>query len=241
MSPQIRETFVSVYTWFLLLTLAPCFTGCSGELQQTKNLPEMAPEIKAVQLPITPPCAIRSMAGSNGHLFLLDSCSTVIKWDPAAGTATVLELEDRPAAAFQLTVASDRLALLDDDRESVWVYDMAGKLLIKHQYVGESFFTRIALTGDTLAASSYYDRHLVRLYYEGAQEPVLLIENPRYWPDLSPRYTLFVEILAEQGRYFAFDLSDFTLYQVDPKSHSIVTIRKDQHPRWQPVLGSAWI
>jgi hypothetical protein len=176
------------------------------------------------------------MDGYKNHIFILDRCSTVIRWDPVAGTAIELKMEDRPAEAFQLTVSSQRIAILDDDRKTVWLYGMTGKLLTKHQYVGESFFTRISLTEDTVAGSSYYDKHYLRLYHEGIQDPITLVENPRYWPDSSPRYTSFVEVCARQGKHYAFDLTDFTLYQVDAKTHSITTIRKDKHPRYQPLL-----
>ncbi|MCU0293066.1 MAG: hypothetical protein MUF10_13915 [Thermoanaerobaculaceae bacterium] len=176
------------------------------------------------------------MTELGGHLYLLGRCGAVLQWDPVAGSSSLILPDKLTDDAFSFAVGPARLAILDNERRRVRVYDRQGKPLQELQYSGETSFTSLALVGDTVLASSYYDDHLVWLYAQSAGRPTRLVSNPRYWPDRGPRYSSYVQISSGENTAYAFDLLDFNLYVIDPLHRSVVaTYPKEPHPLWRPV------
>jgi hypothetical protein len=176
------------------------------------------------------------MTAFGTHLYLLGRCGAVLQWDPAADASLLILPDKLTDDAFSFAVGPARLAILDNDRQRVRVFDRQGKSLRELQYSGETTLTKLALAGDTVLASSYYDDHLVWLYTPLTDQPTRLVPNPRYWPDRSPRYSSYVQLSGGDNTAYAFDLLDFNLYVIDPQHRSVAaTYSKEPHPLWRPV------
>lgn len=208
----------------IAVTCLPTAFGKGSSFAQQKWYAELTPPRL--------PCPIRSMTAYGDQIFVLGQCGTVVRWDPFNGASETLNLEGPVGEAFAIAATKGRLAILTDQRRTIRVFETDGKLLRQYHYTGDSYFTSIALTPDAVAASSFFDAHLLTLFLPGSDVPVRLVDNPRYWPDASPRFSSFVGVHAYHGKFFVFDLIDFTLHIVDPTDLGVTTSAKQPHP-WQ--------
>lgn len=214
------------------------WTSCLAFVAFTLALSAPAAEVEGVKELVTPelPCPVQAMTVLGANLYLLGRCGVVLQWNPAVGKSSLILPDKLSDDAHSIAAGPMRLAILANTRRTVRVYDMQGTLLRELQYSGETRFTNLALVGDTVLASSYYDDHLVWLYPPSTALPTRLVPNPRYWPDRSPRFSSYVHVNGSERVAYAFDLLDFTLYVIDPQQRAVIaTYPKERHPLWRPV------
>ena len=139
---------------------------------------------------LTPPdmaCDVRMMAGDGEALYFLDTCDAILRWVPESGEARAIELEGAPHGLLRLAVGTNRIAVLVGETQEIRVYDASGAFLKRFAYLGESQVKEIAVLGEYVAATTWYDDHLLFMFDDPAAQPRRLIENPQYWPEASPR------------------------------------------------------
>lgn len=192
-----------------------------------------SPAMSRVLIPPELPCGIRTMTGFDHQIYLLGKCGTVARWNPFSGEFSILVLDDQVNKASGFSVTHDRIAVLTDRGHTIRIYDWGGSFLSEYQYSGESQLWRIALTPNGVLASSYFDDNILLLFTDNQAEPIRLVQNPYYWPDLNPRFASFVDVYPLKGKVAAFDLTDYAIYVVDPETGYFSTTQKEPHPWWR--------
>ena len=118
----------------MLVVVAVCatllLTHCSPK-RASVEVETIAGEIFDIPLPSLP-CPIQSMAAREQDLLLMDRCGTIAVWNPWTQDFGVVQLENEPAEFFEIAASESAIAVLGEDRKSIYVYDPEGNLLRKH-------------------------------------------------------------------------------------------------------------
>ena len=175
------------------------------------------------------PCEIQTMAAQGSDLLLLDVCGTLVRWRLSTDEIGLILLEEEPKEFFEIAAHETGFAVLGDDRRTIYVYDLNGRFLRRHEYDGDSYLCRMAFLGEAIVASTYFDEHLLWVFSDDVSEATRLIENARYHPDLTPRFASHLDVETHAKGVVALDLLDFRLFFITPDL-TVKTVHKVSHP-----------
>lgn len=202
-----------------LAVVGPVFASVGAPRQPIRTLapPPMA-------------CEIRSMAGDGEALYFLDKCDAILRWNPQSGERTAVELDGAPFGLRELAVGKNRLAVLERETQVVWVFDKAGDLVGKHAYPGESRVFDIAVLGDYVAMTSWFDDHLLFVFHQAGEPPRMLIQNPQYWPEAAPRYRSEADLAVDGNKFVVVDRNNYAVFTIDPAQTTVERHDKERYP-----------
>lgn len=222
---MFRQSARIVATLAVSLVLANCLG----------SNPASAEDVIQTLVPPKMPCGILDMSGDGTDLFLLDDCGTIARWNPKSGESSVVPLADHPIGFNRIATDRTRIALLSGEENDIWVFGKNGKFLHKHHYPGETYVSDIAILGDYVAATTWFDDHFLFVFCKAGEPPVRYIKNPQYWPELAPRYRSETDVTAAGSGFVVVDRTNFEVHSVHPKAGTVSTSQKEPDAR-MPVI-----
>jgi hypothetical protein len=117
-------------------------------------------EVLRIPLPDLP-CDPRSFTAHGSTLLVLDSCGTLVSWDPFSFNSEDLRISHEPTGLSEVTSNGAIFAVLDADRTVIHVYDLEGQPLRRYEFGGNSYLCRMAFMGESIIASTYDDEYLL--------------------------------------------------------------------------------